>query len=119
MKRFSLLLAAVLITASLAFSQGVEVTLLHTSDSHSHLTQSGAKDFAGYPTQGGISRFAGMVGYLKATEPNPLFFHCGDYSVSDFMFNSYFGVHELQILQGAGCDAMAVGNHEFDLGPDP
>ncbi len=119
MKRFTFILAAVLITASLAFSQGVQVTLLHTSDSHSHLTESGVKNTSGYPTQGGISRFTGMVGYLKATEPNPLFFHCGDYSVGDFMFNSYFGVPELQILQGAGCDAMAVGNHEFDLGPDP
>jgi 5'-nucleotidase len=119
MKRFCLLLAAVLMTASLVFSQGVQVTLLHTSDSHSHLTQSGVKDVFGYPTQGGISRFAGMVGYLKATEPNPLFFHSGDYSVGDFMYNSYFGVPELQILQQAGCDAMAVGNHEFDLGPDP
>ncbi len=65
MKRFTFILAAVLITASLAFSQGVQVTLLHTSDSHSHLTESGVKNTSGFPTQGGISRFTGMVGYLK------------------------------------------------------
>jgi 5'-nucleotidase / UDP-sugar diphosphatase len=115
MKRFSLLLVAVLMTASLSFSQ--QVTILHTSDSHSHLTESGVKDINGYPTQGGISRLAYQVGIIKTTNPGALFFHSGDYSVGDLMFN-FGGVPELQILKGAGCDAMAVGNHEFDLGPE-
>jgi 2',3'-cyclic-nucleotide 2'-phosphodiesterase (5'-nucleotidase family) len=42
--------------------------------------------------------------------------HAGDFSVGDFFFNKYFGVPELQILNQLGCDALTVGNHEFDLG---
>jgi 5'-nucleotidase/UDP-sugar diphosphatase len=37
--------------------------------------------------------------------------------VGDPMFNKYLGVPELGILATLGCDAMTLGNHEFDLYP--
>lgn len=115
MKKIIITLTAFVMTAVLSFSQ--QVTILHTSDSHSHLTESGVKDINGYPKQGTISRVAYTVGAVRYNQPNALFFHSGDYSTGDLIYNSG-GVPELKILKGAGCDAMAVGNHEFDQGPD-
>jgi 5'-nucleotidase/UDP-sugar diphosphatase len=37
--------------------------------------------------------------------------------VGDFMFQKYVGIAELEIMKGLGYDAMALGNHEFDLYP--
>lgn len=52
------------------------------------------------------------------TEPNVLFLHAGDISIGDVFFNRNFHVPELQILSALGLDAMMLGNHEFDLGPE-
>jgi 5'-nucleotidase len=120
MKQLKNLLSVVIVLlffAGSAYPQGTTITLIHVNDSHSHLDASAPRDNNLNGTIGGISRAASVIGYLKATEPNPLFFHTGDFSVGDFFFNSYFGVPELQILQSLGCDGMVVGNHEFDLGP--
>jgi 5'-nucleotidase len=46
-----------------------------------------------------------------------LVLHGGDFFIGDLFFNFYFGVPELQLMQALGFDAMAVGNHEFDLTP--
>ncbi|MDO8549762.1 MAG: 5'-nucleotidase C-terminal domain-containing protein, partial [Ignavibacteria bacterium] len=51
------------------------------------------------------------------TEPNVLTLHAGDVFVGDLFFNVYFGAAEFQLLNSIGIDAMAVGNHEFDLTP--
>lgn len=99
------------------FAQSTQITILHTGDSHSHLDAFGPKDGSGNGTIGGIGKAASLVGMVKAAEPNVIFLHSGDFSVGDFFFNKYYGVPELQILKQLGCDALTVGNHEFDLGP--
>jgi 5'-nucleotidase / UDP-sugar diphosphatase len=93
------------------------LTILHVNDSHSCLTAYGPKDADGQPTLGGIARIATLVARARATEPNVLFTHGGDFFVGDFMFQKYLGVPELQILKSLGMDALALGNHEFDLYP--
>ena len=100
-----------------ALAQVDTLTILHVNDSHSFLTASGPKDARGRPTLGGIARIATLVGQARATEPNVLFTHGGDFFVGDFMFQEYMGVPELQILKALGMDALALGNHEFDLYP--
>ncbi len=67
---------------------------------------------------GGISRIATLVGLTRMTEPNVLFLHAGDISIGDIFFNKYFHVPELQLLGSFGLEAMTLGNHEFDLGPE-
>jgi len=94
------------------------LTVIHINDTHSHLVPYGPKDAQGTGMRGGIARAATMIGQLMATEKNPLFLHAGDLFVDDLMFNKFFGVPEFQILSNLGCEAMAVGNHEFDLTPD-
>ncbi|MCX6159253.1 MAG: 5'-nucleotidase C-terminal domain-containing protein [Ignavibacteriae bacterium] len=105
-----------LLFTSFVYAQSTQITLLHTGDSHSHLDAFGPKDANNKGTIGGIGKAATIIGTVKATEPNVMFLHAGDFSVGDLFFNKYFGVPELQILQQLGCDALTVGNHEFDLG---
>ena len=117
LKNLLAVLVVLFVLPGFIFSQGTTFTLIYVNDSHSHLDASAPRDCNLKGTIGGISKAASVIGMLKATEPNPLFFHTGDFSVGDFFFNKYFGAAELQILQSLGCDAMTTGNHEFDLGP--
>jgi 5'-nucleotidase len=52
------------------------------------------------------------------TEPNVLVLHAGDVSIGDLFFTKYFAAAEFQLMNSLGFEAMAVGNHEFDLTPD-
>ena len=116
---FKTLLTSVffLMLQAVIFSQ-TTITLLHFSDSHSHLDAVGPKDNNLNGTLGGIAKAVTLINTVKAAEQNVLILHGGDFSVGDLFYNKYFGVPELQILKQIGLDAIAVGNHEFDLGPD-
>jgi 2',3'-cyclic-nucleotide 2'-phosphodiesterase (5'-nucleotidase family) len=115
-KILSIILTTALIYAGSLFSQ-TTITLIHVNDTHSQLDGTGSRDVNLNPSIGGISRAATIIGTLKASEPNPILLHGGDFSGGDFFFNKYYGVPELQILTSLGFDAMTIGNHEFDLGP--
>jgi 5'-nucleotidase/UDP-sugar diphosphatase len=110
-------IAAIVATFSLANAQTDTLTILHVNDTHSHLLPYGPKDTEGNWTWGGMARIATLVGMNKMTEPNVMLLHGGDIFVGDFMFQKYVGIAELEIMKGLGYDAMAVGNHEFDLYP--
>jgi 5'-nucleotidase len=113
--RISVLL---ILCPSVMLAGGTTITIVHVNDTHSHLDAFGPKDFHLNGTIGGIARAASIFGSIRATEQNVVLLHGGDAFVGDFMFNAYFGVPELQIMSSLGFDAMAVGNHEFDLTPD-
>lgn len=117
-KNFLTLVFVLLFTSGMIFAQGTTITVLHVNDSHSHLDATGPKDENLDGTLGGISKAAAIIGLTKATEPNVLLLHAGDFCVGDLFYNKYFGVPELQIMKQLGFDAMAVGNHEFDFGPE-
>jgi 5'-nucleotidase/UDP-sugar diphosphatase len=118
MKKFVSLLSFLLILSTFLFAQPDTLTILHVNDSHSTLEAIGPRDANLKGTFGGISRIATLVGMTKMTELNVLFLHAGDISIGDVFFNKYFQVPELQILSSLGLDAMTLGNHEFDLGPE-
>jgi 5'-nucleotidase/UDP-sugar diphosphatase len=102
---------------SLAQAQIDTLTILHLNDTHSHLLPYGPKDAEGNWTWGGMARIATIIGTNRMTESNVMLLHAGDIFVGDFMFQKYLGIAELEIMKGLGYDAMAVGNHEFDLYP--
>jgi 2',3'-cyclic-nucleotide 2'-phosphodiesterase (5'-nucleotidase family) len=118
MKNLFYTIAAFILFTSIIFSQPDTLTILHVNDSHSTLEAIGPRDANLKGTLGGISRVATLVGMTKMTEPNVLFLHAGDISIGDVFFNRNFHVPELQILSALGVDAMTLGNHEFDLGPE-
>jgi len=103
---------------SLSWAQVDTLTIFHVNDTHSHLMPWGEKDEQGIPIKGGIARVATILKQEEATAKNPLFFHAGDFSVGDAMWNKYMDVPELKMLQMLGCDALTIGNHEFEISPD-
>ncbi len=100
-----------------AAAQSTQITLLHISDTHSHLAAWGPKDANLDGTLGGLPKAATVVARERASDQAALFVHAGDFMEGDLFFNEYFGVPELQLLKQIGLDALALGNHEFRFGP--
>ncbi len=101
-----------------AFAQVDTITILHVNDTHSTLDAIGPRDQDLNGTLGGIARAASVIGYERTVEPDLLLLHAGDISIGDLFFNKNFQVPELTWMSMIGFDAMAVGNHEFDLTPE-
>lgn len=99
------------------YAQVDTLTILHLNDTHSCLAPLAPRTNNLEGTRGGIARAATLISMNKLTEPNVLVLHAGDSFIGDLFFNKYYGVAELQLLNEIGVDAMAVGNHEFDLTP--
>jgi 2',3'-cyclic-nucleotide 2'-phosphodiesterase (5'-nucleotidase family) len=99
------------------YPQTDTITILHVNDTHSCLAPLGPRNSSLEGTHGGISRAATVIGLTKITEQNVLTLHGGDVFIGDLFFNRFFGVAEFQLMLSLGFDAMAVGNHEFDLTP--
>jgi 2',3'-cyclic-nucleotide 2'-phosphodiesterase (5'-nucleotidase family)/enterochelin esterase-like enzyme len=110
-KRLIVYMFIVIVTCGVSIAQPDTLTIIHVNDTHSNL------DAYGTGKYGGIARAASVIGYWKMTEPNPILVHAGDLLVGNLMFNTYFGVPELKILDQLGFDALVLGNHEFDVGP--
>jgi 5'-nucleotidase/UDP-sugar diphosphatase len=112
---------SIAVVLALAFSLGLGqpgfVTILHVNDTHSNLAPIGPRTDDLEGTLGGLARVATIVQNERAHAKDLLFLHAGDYSIGDPFYTKYFGVPELQMLRLLGLDAMAVGNHEFDLTP--
>ena len=99
-------------------AQGDILTILHFNDSHSTLSPLGPRTNSLEGKQGGIARVASVIGLTQMTEQNVLVLHSGDVSIGDLFFTKYFAAAEFQLMNLLGFEAMAVGNHEFDLTPD-
>ena len=110
--------AALSVLTGVPPAEAATITLLHVNDTHSHLDAWGPKDRNLEGTVGGMAKAATVIGEIRARDPNVLLLHAGDVFHGDLFFNAYFGVPEFQLMKQLGFDAMAVGNHEFDFGPD-
>ena len=99
------------------YAQTDTLTILHFNDTHSCLAPLALRTDNLEGTRGGIARAATLIGMNKITEPNVIVLHGGDSFIGDLFFNKYYGAAEFQLLNEIGVDAMAVGNHEFDLTP--
>jgi 5'-nucleotidase / UDP-sugar diphosphatase len=118
MKQFLLLASAfVLLSTVSLFSQTDTVTILHINDTHSNLAPIGPRDASLKGSLGGVARAATLIGMERMANPNALLLHAGDISIGDLFYTKYLAAAELQILGALGCDAMTLGNHEFDLTP--
>ncbi len=91
------------------------VEIYHFSDYHSHALP----DFAeGEPSRGGIARVLGLLEEAKAQNGNVLAFSGGDMmNLNNPIWSDVYTCTEWSWLNGL-VDGMAVGNHEFDYGPE-
>lgn len=105
-------LAAGMAVPGCAQDTPVTLTILHSNDTHSTLLPFGPnKEY------GGIARMSALIKRIRARGGNVLALNAGDVFVGSFEFNKYLGYPEFKFMDGL-YDAMALGNHEFDLGLD-
>jgi len=120
---FALFLTSALVTVNAQESR--RLIILHTNDFHSHL-QGYAPESAytplaidGDPTVGGFSRIAGIISETKTENPNSTLV----LDAGDCLMGTLFQALEpqtgfqLSIMKKAGYDVVALGNHDFDFGP--
>ncbi|TCW61891.1 5'-nucleotidase C-terminal domain-containing protein [Treponema sp. J25] len=66
---------------------------------------------------GGFPRLWSAVETLRAQKPNSLFLHAGDAFQGTLYFTEFKGLADGDFLNAMKLDALVVGNHEFDKGP--
>jgi 5'-nucleotidase len=114
-----------LLCSLLAACTDSQLTILHTNDGHSHMLGYGPNldytpDATGDDdTVGGKARLKALADQIRDEAKGPVVM----YDAGDFMSGSLFQLlmtdeaAELQVMQEIGYDAITLGNHEFDLGP--
>lgn len=91
------------------------LTVLHTNDLHAHIEPTRI----GRTTYGGYAKQATLIKKYRAEDPNVILLNGGDTFQGTLFFTQYVGMADLSLMNVMGYDGMAVGNHEFDLGPAP
>jgi 5'-nucleotidase/UDP-sugar diphosphatase len=68
--------------------------------------------------KGGVARLAAVVEEIREGNPHVLVTNGGD-SISPSLLSGFdHGAHMIDLFNTVGIDAMVLGNHEFDFGPD-
>ena len=112
MKRIVLFAFAVLATLSLG-AQGL--TVLHLNDTQSHVDPQRSGEYKGL---GGVVEQAAYIDSVRKADGrrNVLLLHGGDFGQGTSYFTELGGDIEIDILNAAKYDVVALGNHEFDNG---
>ena len=117
--------AAVLgLTAGMAVAE-YKLTILHTNDFHARFEpinkyDSGcdAEDNAEGKCFGGSARLVTAVKDARARAENSILVDGGDQFQGSLFYTYYKGKVAAEFMNKLGYDAMTVGNHEFDDGPE-
>ncbi|WP_434052918.1 MAG: bifunctional metallophosphatase/5'-nucleotidase [Roseibium sp.] len=126
-----------LIASALCLSTGLStaayadysLSILHLNDLHSRIesinkydSTCGAEDEAEGKCFGGIARIKTMLDQrraeLEAEGRNVVVVDAGDQFQGSLFYTTYKGDAAVEFANGLGLDAMVVGNHEFDDGPE-
>ncbi|EDQ34438.1 5''-nucleotidase/2'',3''-cyclic phosphodiesterase [Hoeflea phototrophica DFL-43] len=125
---------ALLSASALGLSSGVALAdftldILHINDLHSRIesinrfdsTCSGEDEIEG-KCFGGVARVKTKIderrSALTDAGANVLVLDAGDQFQGSLFYSTYKGKAAAEFMNGIGFDAMAVGNHEFDDGPE-
>ncbi len=122
LKQASLITAGAFLPKSLAerfqfSSSDPVITILYTNDTHARLDPfpENAREFAGL---GGIAQRASLIKKIRSQNKHVLLLDAGDVFQGTPWFDVYGGSVDLRLMTEMKYDAMAVGNHEFDRGPE-
>lgn len=129
MKRWLLVSAAMVALSSGAAWADYTLHVLHINDFHSRIESINKSDStcdaeteAKGECFGGIARLASKVrelrDQLKAEDQNVILLDAGDQYQGSLFYTTYKGKDTVEFMKAIGFDAMAVGNHEFDDGPE-
>ncbi|AGT07722.1 bifunctional metallophosphatase/5'-nucleotidase [Paracoccus aminophilus] len=129
MKRWFLISAAAVALSTGTAWADYTLHVLHLNDFHSRVESINKFDStceaeaeANGECFGGIARLASKVrelrDQLKAEGQNVILLDAGDQYQGSLFYSTYKGKDTVEFMNELGFDAMAVGNHEFDDGPD-
>ncbi len=116
--------------AALAFSAGAasaeySLTILHTNDFHDRYEPisafdgpCSAEDNTAGDCFGGSARLVTALAEARARSNNTILVDGGDQFQGTLFYTYYKGVMTAEFMNRLGYDAMTVGNHEFDDGPE-
>lgn len=106
------------LTVQAAGPEVFALRILHTNDHHARIEPvlNGTA-----LVHGGVSRRKTLIDALRKDAGNDplLLLDAGDVFQGTLYFNQYRGLADLEFYNALGYDAVGVGNHEFDLGPQP
>lgn len=125
MHRLSLSVAPLALVAGIAGAE-TSLTILHTNDVHDRIepinrfdSTCSAEDNAAGECFGGVARLVTAISEAReAAEGDVLLLDAGDWFQGSLFFTQYGGDVAAEFMTRIGYDAMAVGNHEFDNGPE-
>ncbi|MCA0927564.1 bifunctional metallophosphatase/5'-nucleotidase [Ruegeria profundi] len=124
--RFLASVAALGLTAGMAAAE-YKLTILHTNDLHSRIesinkydSTCDAEDETEGKCFGGVARLKTIVDAKRdeLADQNYLLLDAGDPFQGSLFYTTYKGAAEAEFMDAIGYDVMAVGNHEFDDGPE-
>ena len=121
------ILAAFVEVAALATPAAADfnLTILHTNDFHSRIepinkydSGCGAEDAAESKCFGGSARLITAIRERRAAAANSILVDGCDQFLGSLFYSYYKGKAAAELMNALGYQAMTVGNHEFDDGPE-
>ena len=112
-------------------NRAIRLRVAHINDTHSYFEPTslqldltvGQQQYAPFVSAGGIARIKTRVEQLKQQAEQAkrgfIFLHAGDCFQGTLYFSLFKGEANAVMLNQLGLDAMAVGNHELDMGNLP
>lgn len=112
-------------------NQAVSLILAHINDTHSYFEPSSLQltlnieqqQLKPYVSAGGFARIATRTQQLRKEAQDRhlgfLFLHAGDCFQGTLYFSLFKGRANAELLNALNIDAMALGNHELDMGNEP
>jgi 5'-nucleotidase len=101
------------------------LTILHTNDVHarvmqfnSHGSTCNEEEAAADECFGGVARRATVINRIRGEQPNVLLVDAGDEFQGTLFYTQFKGREAYTFMNMLGYDAMTLGNHEFDDGPE-
>jgi 5'-nucleotidase len=96
-------------------NSSTQLTILHTSDTHSHIDPL-PLTHSRFPGRGGYANRAAIIKKVRAENENVVLLDSGDIFQGTPYYNYFGGNLELQLMSQMDYDASTLGNHEFDNG---
>lgn len=94
----------------------IELTILHTNDTHSRLDPYPVAKNDRYAGMGGVARRKVLIDAIRAEQKNVLLVDAGDIFQGTPYFNFFKGEPEMKAMQSMGYEVATMGNHDFDEG---
>jgi len=121
----SLLLAVGISLLAAAASAEFELTVLHTNDFHARFEPINKYDSTCKPEDniagdcfGGSARLVSAISAARERAENSILVDGGDQFQGSLFYTYYKGALAAEMMNQMAYDAMTVGNHEFDDGPE-